>query len=115
MTLAIELKSERKLIGAIRLAIVDRENRTGDFGYVLNRRYWNERYTTEAAYEVLRRGFSLLQLHRIWATCDTRNVASARVMEHIGMRREGCFVRDVLQRGEWRDSYLYALLENEAR
>ena len=51
-------------------------------------------------------------MHRLWATCDTRNVGSWRVLEKVGMRREGLFRRDVFQKGEWRDSYLYARLEN---
>lgn len=61
------------------------------------------------------RARSDLKLHRIWATCDINNVASAGVMEKIGMQREGHFRQDMFLRGEWRDSYLYALLEDEFR
>jgi [ribosomal protein S5]-alanine N-acetyltransferase len=60
-----------------------------DFGYVLNRRYWGRGYATEAAAAVvswatLERGIS-----RIWATCDTENHRSARVLEKMGLIREG--------------------------
>lgn len=54
----------------------------------------------------MRVAFSVLKLHRVWATCDTRNIGSWRVMEKIGMRREGHFLRDTFQKREWRDSYL---------
>lgn len=115
VTLAIVLKTEHNVIGSLRLGILDDTNRTGDFGYVLNPRYWNRGYTTEACAALVRCAFERLNLHRLVATCDTRNVASMRVMERLGMRREAHFVRDVFQRTEWRDSYLYAVLEPDAR
>lgn len=115
VTLAIELKGERKVIGSIRLGIRDPSNRTADFGYVLNRSYWHRGYTTEASQAIVRCAFLQLNLHRLFATCDTRNGTSMRVMERLGMRREAHFLADVLQRAQWRDSYLYALLETELR
>ena len=61
---------------------------------------------------LLHLAFSSLNLHRVWATCDVRNHASYRVMEKLGIR-EALFKKDVLQKGEWRDSYLYAVLAEE--
>ena len=58
-------------------------------------------------------GFGTLELHRIFATCDVRNVASARVLEKVGMRREGHLREDSCMRGQWRDSYVYGILEHE--
>jgi [ribosomal protein S5]-alanine N-acetyltransferase len=111
--LAIELKSERRLIGSINLRVPDEANRTGDFGYVLNRDYWGHGYTTESARAVLNVAFNELKLHRVWATCHEQNRASYRVMEKLGMRREGLMVKSTLQRGEWRNTYLYAVLAEE--
>ena len=110
---AVELVSERALIGIMRLTIVDEANRTADFGFTFNRFYWNKGYATEGAQALLRVAFSHLNLHRVWATCDVRNRASWRVMEKLGMRREGEFKKDLFQKGEWRDSYLYAILAEE--
>lgn len=110
---AVELRGEDRLIGGMRITILDHANRTADFGYTFNRRYWNKGYATEAARELLSLAFSNLKLHRVWATCDARNHASYRVMEKLGMRREALFKKDVLQKGEWRDSYLYAVLAEE--
>jgi RimJ/RimL family protein N-acetyltransferase len=110
VTLAIELREEGKLIGGFRFDILDRQNGLADFGFVINRRYWNRGYATEATRAVLNRTFGALKLHRIIATCDTRNIGSARVMEKAGMRREAHFQKDVFQKGAWRDSYLYATL-----
>jgi [ribosomal protein S5]-alanine N-acetyltransferase len=110
---AVELRRESRLIGTMRITEVDYLNRTADFGYVFNRRYWGNGYATEATRALLDLAFSNLHLHRVWATCDVRNIASFRVLEKLGMRREGFFKKDILQKGEWRDSYLYAVLADE--
>jgi RimJ/RimL family protein N-acetyltransferase len=82
---------------------------------VLNRKYWGHGYMTESACAILEVAFKQLKLHRVWATCDTRNRSSYRVMERLGMRREGLFVKDAMEKGEWRDTYLYAILAEEWR
>ena len=110
---AVELRSDASLMGIMRITVLDHVNRTADFGYTFNRRYWNNGYATEGTRALLELAFSRLNLHRVWATCDVRNHTSYRVMEKLGMRREALFKRDVLQRGEWRDSYLYAVLAEE--
>ncbi len=113
INLAVELRREHKRIGTMRLHVKDHEKSSVYIGYVFNRRYWNQGYATEAARALLDSAFKVLSLHRIWATCDTRNIASWRVMEKLGMRREAHFVKDAFQKGEWRDSYLYAILDEE--
>jgi ribosomal-protein-alanine N-acetyltransferase len=111
--LAIELKSAGRMVGAIGLRIQDERNRTADMGYVLNRSYWRQGYMTEAARAILGVAFRELDLHRVWATCHVRNHASYRVMEKLGMRREGHFRKNAFEKNEWRDSYLYAILAEE--
>jgi [ribosomal protein S5]-alanine N-acetyltransferase len=111
--LAMELRSERRMIGAIELRMRDEANRTADIGYVLTRKDWGRGYMTEAVRAILDVAFRRLELHRVWATCDPRNHASYRVMEKVGMRREAHFRKDVMEKGEWRDSYLYAILAEE--
>lgn len=113
VTLVAQLRHEAKVIGSVRLWTVDKANRTAEIGYTFNRGYWNNGYATEAASALLERAFHALNMHRIIATCDTRNVGSWRVMEKVGMRREGHFLCDKLQKGEWRDSFFYAVLGNE--
>ena len=71
-------------------------------------------YATEAVAELLRHSFEDLGVHRVVASCFADNVASWRLMERLGMRRESHTVRDALHRsGEWLDSYGYALLADE--
>lgn len=113
VSLAVEHLAEAKVIGSIRLAVSDRANLTGDFGYSFNSAYWRQGYATEAARAVLDVGFGVLGLHRIWAECDVENVGSWGVMEKLGMRREGHFRRGKLVKGAWRDRFLYAALADD--
>jgi ribosomal-protein-alanine N-acetyltransferase len=113
VSLAVELRAEPKVIGSVSLWLTDASNRTASFGYAFNRSFWNNGCATEASRALLRVAFDVLKLHRVFATCDARNIASRRVMEKLGMRREAEFRRDVFQKGEWRNSYLYAILETE--
>ncbi|PEU54170.1 hypothetical protein CN405_23180, partial [Bacillus cereus] len=50
----------------------------------------------EAAQATVKYGFKEMNLHRIIATCQPQNIPSYRVMEKIGMRREGYFRRRVV-------------------
>ena len=88
--------------------------RTYEIGWVLNKGHHGQGYATEAALALLRYGFETLALHRIIATCQPENTASARVMEKLGMRREAHF-RQCIPRadGTWWDEYFSAILEEE--
>jgi RimJ/RimL family protein N-acetyltransferase len=54
-----------------------------------------------------------MSLHRIWATCLPENPASACVLEKAGMRKEGFLVKNLKIQGEWKSSFLYAILAEE--
>lgn len=113
VTLAAELPQERRVIGSVRLWMVDAPNRTAEIGYTFNRHNWNHGYATEAATALIENAFRGLNAQRVRAICDVRNIGSWRVMEKAGMRREAHFLQHVLQKGEWRDSYVYAILRDE--
>ena len=107
------LRATGKLIGGVGLRVHGEKRDKGDIGYILRQDLWGQGYVTEAARAMLAFGFKDLGLHRIWATCDTRNTGSYRVMEKLGMRREAHHRQDVWLQGGWRDSYLYAILQDE--
>jgi len=88
-------------------------NHTFEIGWVSNPKYYNKGYATEAAYALLKHGFENLNLHRIIATCQPENPPSYRIMEKIGMRREGFFKKCIPHGDEWWDEYYYAILREE--
>ncbi len=110
---AVESKENNRVIGGIVIRIRSVEKRAADIGYCYNPRYWGHGYGTEAALAILKFGFEALKLHRIWATCDIENVGSESIMRKNGMRKEAHFKREELIKGHWRDSLLYAMLEEE--
>jgi RimJ/RimL family protein N-acetyltransferase len=110
---AIVLRSSDTLIGLCRLTIRPDELRQAELLYLLNQHHWGQGYATEAVRAVLGFGFRELRLHRVYATCRPANVASSRVMEKVGMQREGHLRRHRWMKGAWHDSLLYAILEDE--
>lgn len=112
--LAVVLKDSGRLVGGCGLTIVTpHQHRCGAIGYVFNRDFWGQGIASEAAQALLKFGFQELNLHRIYATCDTHNIGSARVMEKCGMRFEGEFKENMFVKGAWRDTKLYAIIESE--
>jgi RimJ/RimL family protein N-acetyltransferase len=110
---AVTLDVEEHVIGLVELNVRDARSRVGEVSWVLHPDHWGRGIATEAARILLRFGFEILGLHRIYATCDPRNVASARVMEKIGMGYEGRLREVILIRDGWRDSLVYAILADE--
>ncbi|MEU2666018.1 GNAT family N-acetyltransferase [Micromonospora sp. DT46] len=86
---------------------------TGEIAYAVHPRRWGQGIATATARELLRLGFDRHGRHRIFATCDPRNLASAAVLRRIGMRYEGRMRGTALIRDGWRDSDLYAVLADD--
>lgn len=110
---ALTLHGDDRLIGRCGVRRTDTEPREGMLWYVVAPEHQGRGYAAEAARAVLGFAFEELSLHRVFADCDPRNPASARVMEKIGLRREAHLVENVWIKGEWCDSLIYALLRRE--
>eukprot|EP00764_Aduncisulcus_paluster_P012331 gnl/Carplike_NY0171/5329_a7273_282.p1 GENE.gnl/Carplike_NY0171/5329_a7273_282~~gnl/Carplike_NY0171/5329_a7273_282.p1 ORF type:complete len:179 (+),score=6.00 gnl/Carplike_NY0171/5329_a7273_282:28-564(+) len=87
----------------------------GEFYYKLFPKFWGNGYATEAAKEIIRFGFEECKLHRIEAGVATQNIASIKVLEKVGMQREGIRRKILPIRGEWKDNYHYAILEDDSK
>ncbi|KUL31982.1 acetyltransferase [Actinoplanes awajinensis subsp. mycoplanecinus] len=102
-----------RTVGNVELFL--RSEGVGEIGYLVHPEFWGRGVATSAARELLTLGFTEHGLHRIFATCDPRNVASAAVLRRLGMRYEGRMRETHLIRDGWRDSDLYAILAPEWR
>ncbi len=101
------------VIGGINIGF-DFDNRVGEMGYSIARCFWGKGLTTEAAGAVIDESFSVYpDLNRIRACADERNVGSIRVMEKLGMVREGVLRQDVYLRGEFKNMVWCGLLRDE--
>lgn len=120
----ITLERDGVVVGDLMLRLVDpyaqgevAEQVVGtgaEIGWCVDPAVAGQGYATEAAEELLRIAFDELGLHRVTALCFADNEPSWRLMERLGMRREGHFVKDSLHRDlGWLDGLSYAMLAEE--
>lgn len=81
--------------------------------YWLGQEYWGQGYMTEAARRMIRFGFEEMGLERIYAGCFTRNKASARVLEKLGMKYEKCARHEYRKDNEFQDVYYFSILRDQ--
>ncbi|RMI14668.1 MAG: N-acetyltransferase [Calditrichaeota bacterium] len=108
----ITLASDGAFVGTISLSL-KWDERMAELGYWIGRPYWNRGYCTEAARAIVEYGFIRLNLHRIFAHHLTRNPASGRVMQKLGMQHEGHLRQHILKWGVFEDVEVYGLLREE--
>jgi RimJ/RimL family protein N-acetyltransferase len=111
---AVEQATGRS-VGELMLRLSSLASRQGEVGWSFHPDVQGRGLATEGAREVLRLGFEIVGLHRIMAGCDSRNAASLRVMERLGMRREAHFLENEFDKGEWAGEFVCAILEHEWR
>jgi [ribosomal protein S5]-alanine N-acetyltransferase len=101
-------KENARLIGMIEIRI---DKHKADFGYVLAKPEWGKGFMSEAMQVLTDWALRQDKIYRVWAVCDVENIASARVMEKVGMQREGLLKRWLIHPNvskEPRDCYCYA-------
>jgi len=110
--LAIERRADRQVIGLLTLV---RRDQAGAIGWALGADFRRRGYAAEAAAALLDYGFASLCLGRIEAETSVHNEPSWRLMERLGMRREGRLREATVADGQPLDSYLYTILPEEWR
>ncbi|MFA5367831.1 MAG: GNAT family N-acetyltransferase [Dehalococcoidia bacterium] len=111
--LAVTLRDDgNTLIGAIGL-IVNRDDENAELGYWIGKPYWNNGYCTEAAQSLVKYGFDKLKLHRIHSFYMTKNPASGKVMQKLGMKYEGTLRKCINKWDVFEDVNIYSILISE--
>ena len=101
------------VIGDVVLMWRSREHATAEIGYVFHPGYSGQGFATEAASALLDIAFGTYRFHRVTARIDARNLASLRLAERVGMRREAHLVENEWFKGAWSDEIDYAMLQRE--
>lgn len=112
LSLALTLKRDGTLVGAVGLHFY-KADYLAELGYWVGKPYWNHGYCSEAAKEVVRFGFEQMNLNRIQARHMVKNPASGRVMEKIGMKKEGILRQSLFRWGKFEDVAMYSVLKKE--
>ena len=113
---AIELTESGKVIGNIYCG--NRDFGAKEIGYIVNKRYQRQGYAAEALSVVIAQAFRE-GAHRVYAEYDLRNVPSWKLLKKVGMKREAYFrqniwfCRDESDEPVWKDTLIYAILEND--
>jgi RimJ/RimL family protein N-acetyltransferase len=110
----ITLRGQDRVIGSIAARV---RGHSVDLGYALTSAQWHHGYATEAGGVVMAWAVNLSGVYRMWAVCDVENTASARVLEKLGMVREGVLRKWMIHPNvspSPRDCYVYAKVRSEA-
>ncbi len=108
---AIALRETNEFIGMAGLRMLGFK---ADIGYALAEKFWGRGFATEAVKAIVEWALQQPGIYRVWALVDVDNPASARVLEKVGMQREGILRRSSLHpnvSNEPRDSYSYAIVK----
>ncbi|RYE08323.1 MAG: N-acetyltransferase [Hyphomicrobiales bacterium] len=113
LLLAVERKEDQRLVGEVSLIWRSVADAQAELGYILHPDAQGQGLATEAGRALLAFGFEVVGLHRIYARCDARNLASARVMRRLGMVEEAHLREHMQVKGRWDEELIYGIREAE--
>lgn len=111
---ALEHKLDQKLIGVVEFRFKDKKNE-GEIGYMLNKEYWRQGYTFEAAAKIIDFGFEVLQLDHFISGHDVRNDSSAGLLKKTGFLQESITKGAYEAKGQMIDVVNYTLTKESYR
>lgn len=118
--IAVDLKETGKMIGHLYFCANEHAGiSTWELGFIFNPAFHRRGYGSEAASGIISYAFANLGANRIVSYCNPLNTASWKLLEKIGMRREGHFIGNLFVKKDsdnqplWHDTYAYAVLRSE--
>lgn len=114
-TFAIEDNLTKEFIGLFGLKVGSVKYRRGEIWYKIHSDYWRKGFATESVNMILDYGFDTLNLHRIQAGCAVDNIGSIKVLEKVGMIREGRGRQILPLKNGWADNFEYSILDTDPR
>ncbi|WP_167618291.1 GNAT family N-acetyltransferase [Maribellus sediminis] len=108
-------KDSEEFIGVAGLSLSLNRFKLGEIFYSLLPGFWGKGFATEVAKTLVKSGFEDFNLHKVEAGVATGNTRSIKVLEKAGMTREGLRRKILPIRGEWKDNFHYAIVEDDPR
>ena len=112
---AIEEKISGKLIGDCAIKLDENDPRIAEIGMTISHLHQKKGFAKESMLGIVDFLFAVKNIHRIQETVDVENIASIKLIESIGFRKEGHFIENIFFNGKWGSEFQYALLEREWR
>lgn len=113
LRVGIEIRSTSEFIGTCTLYDFSAQCRRAELGYAMSSLFWGHGYMQEALTALLDYAFTELDLHRVEADVDPRNVPSSTLLERLGFLKEGHLRGRWIVEGEVSDTSLYGLLQSD--
>lgn len=113
LTLAMQRKGDKALLGHVSLHWSDATAGQGELRFAIDPAHSGNGYLTEALTAMLNAAFDHFQIHRVFVRCDGRNHHSAKLMQKLGMRLEAHYREHALFQGEWDEELHFAILDRE--
>ncbi|MBQ4811382.1 hypothetical protein A7985_11010 [Pseudoalteromonas luteoviolacea] len=113
MMLAIRCKTTNQFIGELLFKFTQKQCHIGEIGYRLSSQHLGKGYAFEAASTFISSLFDQFELNKVIAVCAINNVASWRLMEKLGMRREAELRDNMYLQGSYQNSFMYSILRRE--
>ena len=112
---AVNLRPDDEVRGRVTLALMNDSIQEWEIGWAVHPAEWGKGIAVEAARRLMEFAFVELHAHRIVAFCHAQNAASLRVMEKLGMQKDGHLRETRRWQGEWADETVFSILEREWR
>ncbi|MDD3160101.1 MAG: GNAT family protein [Candidatus ainarchaeum sp.] len=113
ISLGIEDKITKQIIGLVSLSFINFSNNTAEIGYWIGKKYWNQGIMTESINLILNFAFNDLKLKRVYARVMHPNMASSRLLENSGFKYEGQVRKGTYRNDVWVNDLFYSILDNE--
>lgn len=115
MGLSVVLQQSKKMIGDVGFRYKSKEHQQIEIGYKFNRKYHGQGYGSEAVDALVSYIYEHWDFHKLVAYCDPRNIASFKLMERYGMKREGHFKEHFNFGDGWQDELAYGVLKRDIK
>jgi len=112
LRLIIDTK-EHGAIGVVMLTDIDWKNRTAQFHFKIVSQWRGKGYGTKAAKALVKYAFEQLNLHCIYSYVLEYNIASQRVKEKCGFKKEGVLRERVYKNGKYHNVVVWSILKGE--
>ena len=111
----IELKLEKKIIGAIDISNLNNQNKTCETGSWINKKYWRKGYIMEAKIAINEFAFNKLKVRKMETEVYSKNKASNAAQLAMGYKYEGCRIKHGISKatGKINDENIYGLMKED--
>jgi RimJ/RimL family protein N-acetyltransferase len=113
LTLAVERKSDEKLVGHVSLIWTDATASQAELRFFFDPVVRRQNYGAESVRKVLDVGFNDFSFHRVFARCGAKSQGSVKLLKDLGMRLEAHYREHALFQGEWDEELHFAILDRE--